>query len=284
MTWLVLVIISAISSSVSRVLQKVLLKEKDSEPFAFAFVFQLLLALIFFLYTFFTKTLIIPNLSGLFFNLALMAIFYSLGNIFISNAFKLAEASEASIIFASSTLWTVVSAVIFLGDKLSIKNIVGIILVIMSIVIVNYSKSKWKINKGHLYAFLAALMFGIAFTNDAFIINRFTSVSSYMLLCFVLSSIAILLFRPKLIYGTPHFIKKNIVGKLLICGFFYSAMLLTIFEAYKRGGQVSIISPIQQSALILTVISSYFLLKEKDRLANKIIGTILTFMGVLLLV
>ena len=203
MTWLILVIISAISSSVSRILQKVLLKEKDSEPFAFAFVFQLLLAFLFFLYTFITKTLIIPNLSGVFLNLILMAIFYSLGNIFIYKAFKLAEASEASIIFASSTLWTVISAVIFLGDKLSNSNIAGILLVILGIIAVNYSRSKWKMNKGHLYALLGAMMFGIAFTNDAFIINRFTSISSYMLLSFFLSSITILIFRPNLIKGVP---------------------------------------------------------------------------------
>lgn len=284
MTWLILVIISAISSSISRILQKVLLKEKDSEPFAFAFVFQLLLAFLFFLYSLFTKSLIIPNLSGVFFNLILMALFYSLGNIFIYKAFKLTEASEASIIFASSTLWTVISAVIFLGDKLSNNNILGILLVILGIIAVNYSRSKWLMNKGHLYALLGAIMFGIAFTNDAFIINKFTSISSYMLLSFALCSITILVFRPNLTKGISYFIKKDIIGKLLICGIFYSAMIFTIFEAYKRGGQVSIISPIQQSALILTVITSYFILKEKDRMANKIIGTILTFIGVLLLI
>lgn len=284
MTWLILVIASAIFGSLSRILQKVLLKEKDSEPFAFAFVFQLILAFLFFIYAYLTKSLIFPNLSGLTFNLIIMALFYSLGNILIYNAFKIAEASEASIIFASSTVWTVVSAVIFLGEKLTRNNIIGILLVIAGLIAVNYSKSKWKFNKGHLFALLAAASYGIAFTNDAFIINRFVSVPAYMMLSFILSSIAVLLFRPKLVKSVHFFLKRKVIGNLLICAVFYSGMIFTIFEAYKRGGQVSIISPISQSALMLTVGLSYFFLKEKDRLLNKVIGVILTFVGVLLLI
>lgn len=284
MIWIFFVIISAISSSISKILQKILLKEKDSEPYAFAFIFQLLLSLIFFIFTLLSNTLQIPNLSGLILNLILMAVLYSLGNIFISNAFKLAEASEAAIIFASSTLWTVLSAIIFLGDRLSLNNIFGIFLIILGLITINYSKTKWKINNGHLYALLAALAYGIAFTNDAFIIKRFDSIASYMLISFILSSFTIFLFKPKLIKGLSHFTKRNLFVKLLICGFFYSVMLITIFEAYKLGGQVSIISPISQSSLIITVTASYFILKEKDRLINKIIGTIFTFIGILLLI
>ncbi len=284
MTWLILVIASAVFNSLSRILQKVLLREKDSEPFAFAFIFQLFLAFLFFLYAYLTKTLVIPDLSGLTFNLIIMAVLYSLGNIFIFYAFKTAEASEASIIFASSTLWTVVSAIFFLNEKLTVGNIVGILLIVIGLVVVNYSKSKWKLNKGHLFAILAAACFGIAFTNDAFIINRFTSVSSYMMICFILTSITILLFRPKLVKGVRYFMKGKVLVNLLICAVFYSAMLFSIFEAYKRGGQASIISPISQSSLILTVVASYFLLKEKNRLLNKIIGVFFTFVGVLFLV
>lgn len=184
----------------------------------------------------------------------------------------------------SSTLWTVVSALFFLREKITSNNIIGILLITAGIIAVNYSKTKWKFNKGHLYALFSAFMFGIAFTNDAFIIKKFSSVSSYMFLSFVLSTIAIFILRPKLVRGISHFIKKDMIGKLFICGLFYSLMIVTIFEAYKRGGQVTIINPIQQSSLILTVVASYFLLKEKDKLPNKIIGTFLTFIGVLLLV
>lgn len=283
MSWLLLVLISAITSSLSRVLQRVLLKDRNSNPFAFAFVFQLLLAFLFFLYTWITGTLQFPDLSGLVFNLIVMALLYGLMNIFLTYAFKLAEASEASIIFASSTLWSVLSAVFLLHEKLNSLKIIGIAIIIAGLVAVNYTNSKWKLNKGHLYAFLAALCFGIAFTNDAFIITRFTSTASYILLSFVLSSFAVLVMRPQLVKTIPYYLTTKIIPKLIICGVFYAVGIFTIFEAYKQGGPVSIISPISQSSLIVTVVISYYFLNEKNNLLNKVVGTIFMFGGVLLL-
>lgn len=51
MNWLLLTITSALANSLTRILQKVLLKNKDSDPFAFSFVFQLVVALLFLIYT-----------------------------------------------------------------------------------------------------------------------------------------------------------------------------------------------------------------------------------------
>jgi transporter family protein len=283
MSWLILVIVSAVLASLSRILQRVLLKERNSDPFAFAFVFQLLVSLLFVFYTLVTHTLAFPQMSALILNLIIMAILYGLMNIFLTNAFKLAEASEASIIFASSTLWSVLSAVLLLGERLTVQKMIGVFLILGGLVAVNYTKSKWSLNKGHLFALLAAICFGFAFTNDAFIISHFKSTASYILLSFVLSSFAILLFRPGLTKHISYYVKPAIIPKLLFCGVFYAGAVFAIFEAYKRGGPVSVISPISESSLILTVTISYFFLKEKNNLINKIVGTAFVFGGILLL-
>lgn len=284
MNWLVLTFVSAITGSLTRILQKVLLKDKDSDPFAFGFVFQLVVAFLFLVHTLLTNTLEIPNLSGVFINLVVMSLFYSLGNLFTFKAFKVAEASEVSVIFASSTVWSVISAVIILGDKLNQQRILGILLVVLGIGAINYSKSKRKLNKGHLFALLGAVLFGIAFTNDAFIINRFKGVSSYMILAFAVPAFNTFLFKPRSAKNIPSYLNGKILIKLLFCGLFYALSALTIFEAYKRGGQASIISPIKQTSIIFTVIISYIWLKERDKVWNKILGTLLAFGGVLMLV
>jgi len=284
MLWLILVIISAVSGSLSKVLQKVLLKGEDSDPVAFGFIFQLLVAILFLLYALLTQSLHFPMLAGLIFNIVVMSLFYGLGNLFTFKAFKLAEASEVSVIFASSTLWSVVAALFLLGEKLNSMKIVGMLLVIAGLIAINYRKSKWKVNKGHTFAFLAAMLFGIAFTNDAFIITRFKSVASYMIIAFALPAFTTLVFRPKSIKNVPYFFNKKIIVRLLICGFFYFLAALTIFEAYKRGGLASIISPISESSLVFTVIISYIFLREKNHVWNKVLGTILTLGGILLLI
>jgi transporter family protein len=284
MNWIILVFISALIGSIARILQKVLLKDKDSDPFAFGFVFQITVAFIFLVYTLFTHSLNVPNLSGLTINLIIMTLFYSLGNLFIFKAFKIAEASEVSIILASSTVWTVIAALFILGENITSNKIIGVIFVVLGIVAINSSKTKWKINKGHIFALLGALLIGIAFVNDAFILNHFQNASSYTLIAFALPAIITLFYSPKSIKKIPFYFNKKILFKLLICSFFYALSTITIYEAYKRGGEASIISPISQTSIIFTVIFGYFFLKERDKLLNKIIGTALAFIGILFLI
>ncbi|MBU0535236.1 MAG: DMT family transporter [Patescibacteria group bacterium] len=284
MFWLLLTFASAFSYSLTRILQKILLKDKDSDPFAFGFVFQIAVSIIFLVYTIITKQLEFPNLSGLAINILILCLFYSIGNILTFKAFKLAEVSEVSVLFASSTVWSVIAAVIMLGEKLTPKNILGIIIVVLGLIAINIKKSCWKINKGHLYALLGAMLFGVAFTNDAYIVGRYNSVSAYMMLAFALPAFTSILLKPQSVKNIPQFVSKNAIPRLFFCAIFYFLSALTIFSAYKLGGPASVISPIQQTSIIFTVIMGYLFLKERDRMPNKIIGTILAFVGVLLLI
>lgn len=284
MSWLILTILSAVFGSVARILQKVLLTDKDSDPFAFSFVFQLIVALMFLVHALATNTFQTPDLSGLTINLMVMTFFYSLGNIYTFKAFKIADASEVSVIFASSSVWAVISAIILLGERLTTQNILGIILIVLGVVSINYTKSKWQFNKGHLFGLLGAMLFGIAFTNDAYIINRYQSISSYMVLAFTLPGILTLFLKPASIRRIPSYLSLNILGKMFLCTSVYALSALTIFTAYKQGGPASIISPLQQLNIVLTVILGYIFLRERDKLPNKIIGTLLAFAGAILLI
>ena len=284
MTWLLLALLSAITSSLTRILQKVLLKDREINPFAFNFVFQILISFLFLLYIIFTKSLAFPSLSGLVINLILMAVFYGLGNVLTFKALKLAEASEVSVIFASNILWSVISAMFILGEKLTPLKIFGVILVLFGLIAINHTRSQWKINKGHLFALLGAMLFGVAFINDIYIVQKFSNVASFTMLAQALSGFTSILFNPKAIKSVPYFIKGKIFTRLFICSLFSALSVFTIYQAYKMGGSASIISPILGSSFVFTVIIGYIFLKEKDRLWNKVLGSILTLGGVLLLV
>ncbi len=284
MNWLLLTLLSAITASLSRILQKVLLRDDQSDPFAFGFVFQLSVAGIFLIYTLITGSFEFPSYNGLLINVLIMAIFYSLGNVCIFKAFKYAAASEVSIILATSTIWIVIASFFILGERINGLNFVGILLILVSVIAINYSKNSWKFSKGHVFALLGSLLFGIAFTNDAYIVTRYHSIASYMVIAFAVPGVCSLLFSPKSIYNLGYFAHSKVVRNLIICSLFYSLSAITIFTAYKLGGQASIISSIQQTNIIFTVIFGYLVLKEKDKLANKIVGALLAFLGVMLLI
>lgn len=282
MDWFLLVIISAISASFARVLQKILLTGKDNQPIAFAFIFGMFVTFVMLIWAV-IEGFKVPSLIPLAPNIIAMTLLYSLGNILLFKAFKSAEASEVSILFASSTIWAVISAMVLLDEELTSAKIVATLLVFFGVVTIYYSRSKWKLNISHLFAILSAVCFGIAFTNDAFIVGKFDNVSSYMFIAFLLPSLAVLLYDPKAIKKLKPFFQKDLLLKLLLTSFIYGISAITVFQAYKNGGEASVISPISQSSVIMTVVISYFLLKERDRLPQKIVGAILVLSGVWLL-
>jgi len=284
MYWIVLVFLSALVGSLSKILQKILLKDKNSDPFAFSFILSMVVAFFFITYTLFTDTLSFPNLSPLIINFIIMAIFISLSNLFAFKAYKITPVSEVSIIFASSSIWSVITALIVLGEELTINKIIGVILVILGIIVINYSKTKWQINKGHVLALFGALFAGVSFINDVFILKHFKSISSYMIIAFTFPAILTFFYRPNLINKISFILNKKNLLNLLVCGFLYSLGTFAIFEAYNQGGEASLISPISQTSIIFTVIFGYFFLKEKDKLPNKILGTLFAFIGVLFLI
>ena len=284
MSWITLALLSALFGSIARVLQKVLLSNKKGDAYALGFVFQTIVALIFLIYTLATNSLEFPNITDLWVNLIVMTIFYSLGNIFTFKAFKLADASEVAVIFSSSSIWAIISASVLLGERLKASNYLGILLIVSGIVVISITRSKWKLSSGHLYAVAGAFLFGVAFINDAYIIGRCNSIASYMIVAFTLPGIFTLFVKPSSIKAIPHYFDRATISKLIICCIIYSLSSITIFGAYKAGGMASIISPLQQLSIITTTILSYIFLKERNRIPNKIIGSVLAFIGAVLLI
>lgn len=284
MSWVTLALLSALFGSIARVLQKVLLSNKQGDAYALGFVFQTIVALIFLIYTLTMNSLEFPNIADLWVNLLVMTVFYSLGNIFTFKAFKLADASEVAVIFSSSSIWAILAAALLLGERLTPSNHLGILLIVSGIVVINITRSKWQLSLGHLYAALGAFLFGVAFINDAYIIGRYNSIASYMIIAFTLPGIFTLFIKPSSIKHIPYYFDRTTIAKLIVCCIIYSLSSITIFSAYKSGGLASIISPLQQLSIITTTILSYIFLKERNRITNRIIGSILAFIGAVLLI
>lgn len=285
MNWIILSVLSVATASVSRILQKVLLRGEKSNPFAFGFVFQILIALFFLTYVLITNTWEFPNLTDLGVNVVIMCLFYALANVMLFKAFQKADASDVSVIMVSGTMWSVVGSVLILGERLTPKGILGIVLIIIGVLVLqNINIRTFRLKKAHVFAILSAFFYGFAFVNDVFLVKRYQTVPSYLFIAFLLPAFTILLFDIRSIREIPQYVGKNKLGKMIVCSFFYALSALFAYTAYKSGGQASLIATISQTSVVMVVILSYIFLHEREQVLNKIVGTLFALTGVLMLV
>lgn len=261
-------------------LQRVILKNDKTDPVAFSIVFQIFTGLLILIYSL-IRGFSVPDLVPLLPNLILMTILYGAGNIFIFKALKTSEASQFTIIFATRTIWSITAAVLFLGEGFTAKQLLGTVLILSSIVLVAW-QDKLRFGRGTLLSLVAAAFFGLAFANDASIVRNF-DVPSYMAIAFIIPALAVWAIFPKSTIKMKPMLEKGFLKKLGILGIFYAVSALTIFFAYQIGRNAAQIAPLNQTSMILTVVLAIIFLKEKSQLGRKLLGLILSFIGILLL-
>ena len=281
MLWLYLVAINVLSLSIATLLQRVLMKEEQSDPYVYAVVFQLAVTVVVSLYAFY-KGFQIPPLLPLLPFLGLITILYAFANIVLFRAFQLSEASEISVISSSRSLWTLLIAVPFLDEALTSKKLLGTLLVILGVALVSWRGKRFRLQQGHMFALLSATLFGAAFATDAFLLRSFDS-PSYATIAFFLPTVFLILLRPKSLKKIKLFLDFRRLAKMLILAIFYGIAALAIYASYQAGGEASQIAPVSQSSVILTVLLAAIFLKERSYFLNKLVGAIAVFLGVVLL-
>lgn len=274
-----MVAISVLTYSVSVLLQRLLLKNNKVDSVAFSIVLQLFTGILILVYAL-IRGFSTPDLVPLFPNLALMIVLYGAGNVLIFKALKAVEASEFTIVFATRSLWTILAAILFLGESFSSKQLLGTGFILSSVALMSWQKGL-KLNRSTLISLLAALAIGLAFANDAFIIRNF-DVPSYLAIAFIVPALAVWVVTPSSTNKIKSMLTKEFLQKLGLLGILYAVSAITFFLAYQIGRNAAQIAPLSQTATIVTVVLAIIFLKEKAQLARKIIGAVLSFVGVVL--
>lgn len=285
MTWFVFALISIVTLSISRILQRVLMKDEKSDNVTYSIVFQLLCAFLLLIFAFFTGFKL-PPIQEYSFNFIVLTIGYAAATVFLFKALKTTFVSEVTILMTSSSLWTIIVAFIFLKESFDIQKAIGTFLIISSIILIAKQKKEIKkyINKGALFALLSAFFFGITMVNDGYIINQAKpDINSYTAIAFLFPGIALLLLNLKSLPKIKHFTKPKKFTNMLFLSIAHSISAITFYFAYKYGGTASQLSPISQSSIIVTTILAVLFLKERQNLIEKIIAAILVSIGVILL-
>lgn len=282
MTWQILIAISVLLYSTSTLLQRVLLKHEKSEPVSFSIFFQFCVVAVSAVLVLIIRGKIpLPDFSHISWSVLVMTLLYGIASIAVFKSLKEIEASRFTVIMSGKTLFALAGAYIFFKDYLTFSQLTGALLILAGVIIVTFRKMNSKIGKGDLWAILGAAAFGLANTNDRFLV-KFFDPYSYVVIGFLLPGILIALINPGKIKYIKTYLKKQMFSKILIMCTIYALSAIAFFSALQISPNSSQVFAINAFTGVLTVAMAIVILKEKDYLGRKIIGVILSLAGLLL--
>ena len=180
-----------------------------------------------------------------------------------------------------STVFLIILGFIFLKEKIILKKIVGSIIIIFANLLLAFDKGKIKINKYFIMSFISNFLFAVAMLINVNISNNF-NIGFYTILTVFLPSILIFLFGK---YKVKDLVKEfDLYDKktFLLSAFTWCLMLISSVKAYEVGN-VTVIAPLLTLTAILNTIYEFIINKNKNKLIQKIIASILILIGVIII-
>ena len=222
-----------------------------------------------------TKTIIFLILSGLATGLSWLCYF---------KALQLGNVNKVTPIDKSSTILTMVLAMIFLGEKITFLKFISIILIgIGTYLMIEKKKDnkQAKDNKWLLYAFGSAIFASLTSILGKIGIegvesNLGTAIRTIVVL--VMAWIVVFVTKKQ---GEIKNIDKRSWKFLLLSGLTTGLSWLCYYKAL-QDGEASIVVPIDKLSIVITIVFSYIILKEKLN-KKSMLGLIGIIVGTLLL-
>lgn len=209
------------------------------------------------------------------------AVLYAFGTLFFFRAAKELEASELSILAGSGALVTIAASYVFLGERFTGTQLLGVLLILLAVVVVNIRREKIVLRKGLWMGLLGNACYALAVVSDGLILRNFDTFSFLPFMNILPATILLITFPRKI----PTLIRdiRHIDRNLLAYSTVYVLAAETFYYPLKIGALVSQMSTILKATTITTVLLAMIFLKEKSHPWKKLIGAILTTAGILLI-
>ena len=279
MEWYVYLIINVVVFSLATIYQRSILKN-SKDPVIFYVVNGLIggsILLVHGLWVGFK----IPNLQDISLNLIILTVLLGFGNMLNFNALKKVDASEFTVLFSTRAIWSVVAAIFILGESFGIKQIFGAVLIIASVFLVSWKKKSFRLNEGEMLTLAAAAFFGLEFINDTYILNK-VDLLFYIPLIFLLPAAAVAAVNYKKLPHIRKIVSFKDFLKLSLLALMFAISATATLTAYQKGHNAAQIAVLNQTSTILIVFLGIIFLKERSHMKLKIIGAIVSLIGVYL--
>lgn len=191
------------------------------------------------------------------------------------------DPSVFSMLKQLSTVFLIILGFIFLKEPIILKKVIGSIIIIFANILLAFDKGKFKINKYFIMSFISNFLFAVAMLINVNISSNF-NIAFYTILTVFLPSILIFLFG--------RFKVKDLVNEFelydkkyfLLSAFTWCLMLIASVKAYEVG-DVILVAPLLTLTSILNTVYEFVICKNKNKLVQKIIASILILVGVIII-
>lgn len=282
MPWFVYLIISILLISCNGLFHRSLLKDDDSSPQAQTIIFLGIGGII---------AIIIALVQGkhnLFFpqillwNFLLVILLLTPAYLLKYRAYQLIGASEVVMFSVTGRLWNVVGAYFFLHEAVSLKMIIGAVVILIGVMITRFDKKKFTLNKGIFIVLVSSFLFGLGDINGYYILRSYDS-TNFLIYSELLPVIALMLLQPIAIKKLQYYFRKDRAIKVFFLCICDALGMLALYLAYQAGHNAAVIGPLNATRAVVTVLLAALILKERRNIRNKVIGSIIAVIGVILL-
>jgi transporter family protein len=253
-------------------------------PVAFAVIFNLATAVISFSgFLFYPLVIVEKELSMQVVVMTVIAmLIWGLSGRFEFISRKLVDVSVFTIFIKIAPIVTLFISTIFLGEEITIYKIIAIILTLGANLLVSLDKNfKIKIDKGLYLSIITAVLMGTAWAFDK-AISAYYSVPFYTILNYFSVAMVILLLPPLKKSDIEKEIKNTNLVQIVLLAVSASFGYVFMIQAM-RFGDITSVMLIVTSAAIFVIILSIILLKERDKIPQKVIAGLLVIISAVLL-
>lgn len=282
MHWLIYLSISILLLSCNGLFHRSLLKDDGSSPQAQTLLFLGLGGIIAILIALIQGRLNLSFSPLLVWNFLLLILLLTPAYLLKYRGFQLIGASEVVMLAITGRLWNVFGAWLFLHETVTFRMIVGVVLILGGVMLARYERGKFTLNKGVIFVLISAALFGLGDINGFYILRTYDS-SNFLIYSYLLPVAALLLLEPKTVGKLKYYLYKGRAVKMGLLSLCDSLGMLMLYLSYQAGGKAAIIGPLRSASIIITVLLAMVILKERDNIQNKLLGTFVTIAGVILL-
>lgn len=283
MSWILLTFVSVLFRSIYGVMTKVLSNVVKTSVYTQAVLLPASAALVALALSPFIGGIAVVASHINYIAIALVVLGQGLGNVMYFAAIKRLTNSTGQIAFSSILIFNTILSVLFLGLSLSFVNVIGILLLMAAVVSVTTGKITFD-SKGVLLMMCAAFLFAV-FQLSSSVVSKEVSGALYLLIAYIGAASVAFVLKHKLVMSD---LKKSRNKKLTFGVPILTALpsignFLFAYYAYRIAPQAAKVAILLSSQVVLTVILSYFFLKERDHVWRKVFAAILVVISAALI-
>lgn len=274
--WFLFALIAGIFFALTSLLIRSYAK-KNADAWLLSFYFSLFSAII--LIPFFIYEFQFPLTIHFFGGVVLVSVFIILYNFLTFKAAQFLSASVNSTLSKFRLLWILLAGVFIFGEHIVAKNILGMVLIIVSFLLIIDFKNWTSSRKGVIFVVLGTFVYSIS----AIILKQLALLSGTLSLTFFIFALPVIINALVI----PNFFdraKKEFFNWKMLLGIAIVAVIgnLALVKALTYNA-LSGVYFVMSASLVLVLVGEYIFLKEQDRLIWKLVAVILAIVGTILI-